>query len=107
MKFKPAALASVLLATALASVLLATVVIGSIADRIQWAGQIVGRINMTNVSINDTNCGPNDWMEVARGNGPTRVMRYRCGTVFWPFYKSGESALVATYFSSKPATTND
>ncbi|APC19512.1 hypothetical protein BLL42_27670 (plasmid) [Pseudomonas frederiksbergensis] len=91
---------------ALAGVLLATTAIGSMADRIHWAGQIVGSINLTNVSISDANCGPNDWMEVAGGKGKTNVMRYRCGMLFWPFYKSGESALAATYFSNKPASTN-
>lgn len=97
MKVKPKALVFLLLASA---------AIGSMADRIHWSGQIVGSINLANVSISDANCSPHDWMEVARENGNASVMRYRCGELFWPFYKSGESALAATYFSDKQANTN-
>lgn len=91
---------------ALICVLLVTTAVVSLADRIRWAGQTVGSINLTNVPINDANCSPNDWMEVARVKGNVHVMRYRCGTLLWPFYKSGESSLAAAYFSGNASSTN-
>ncbi|TCV51368.1 hypothetical protein [Pseudomonas sp. 460] len=71
------------------------VAIGLLADRVMWADQIVGRINLANVRIADVNCSASDWLEVVPGKDDQQTMRYRCGFMFWPLYHSGES-LIAT-----------
>ena len=74
---------------------LVVVVIGSFVDRVIWVKQIVGRINLTNVRVDDVNCSPNDWLELAPGKASSQSMRYRCGIVFWPFYHSGETIIAS------------
>lgn len=71
------------------------VAIGLMADRVMWADQVVGRINLANVPIADVSCSARGWLEVAPGKDAQQPMRYRCGFMFWPFYHSGES-LIAT-----------
>jgi hypothetical protein len=71
------------------------VALGLMVDRVMWADQVVGRINLANVPIADVNCPASDWLEVAPGKDDQQPMRYRCGFMFWPLYHAGES-LIAT-----------
>lgn len=74
-------------------ILLATVALATVADRVIWAKQIVGEINLANVPVSDVNCSSKAWLEVAPGKEPDQPMRYRCGMLFWPLYHSGESVI--------------
>ena len=73
--------------------LLAGVAFATVADRVIWAKQIVGEINLANVPVSDVNCSSKVWLEVAPGKEPDQPMRYRCGMLFWPLYHSGESVI--------------
>jgi hypothetical protein len=73
--------------------LLAGAAFATVADRVIWAKQIVGEINLANVKVSDVNCSANDWLELAPGKESGQPMRYRCGMLFWPLYNSGESII--------------
>jgi hypothetical protein len=79
--------------------LFAAVAVGLLANRVMWADQVVGRINLANVQIADVNCSAGDWLEVAPGQDAQQPMRYRCGFMFWPFYHSGESSIATDAFN--------
>ncbi|MBU0521659.1 MULTISPECIES: hypothetical protein [unclassified Pseudomonas] len=83
------------LATVVKIGLAAVVAVGLLADRMVWVDQVVGRINLANARIADVNCSAGDWLEVAPGKDAQQPMRYRCGFMFWPFYRSGESLFAA------------
>lgn len=74
--------------------LFAIVAIGVLADRVIWVDQVVAGVNLANAPIPDVNCPTGNWLEVAPGKNAEQPMRYRCGFMFWPFYRSGESKLV-------------
>lgn len=73
--------------------MLAGIAFVSVADRVIWAKQIVGEINLANVPVSDANCSSKAWLEVAPGEDSGQPMRYRCGMLFWPFYHSGKSTI--------------
>ena len=74
--------------------LVAIAAIGVLADRMFWVDQVVAGVNLANVPVADVNCSKGSWLEVAPGKDSQQPMRYRCGFMFWPFYRSGVSMLV-------------
>lgn len=78
---------------------LAVAAAGSFADRVVWVDQMVGSINLSNTPVANVKCTKNDWLEVAPGSSNEKVLRYRCGFKFWPFYNSGETSIPQVDFA--------